>query len=77
MTRVNLYKITYDETKANALNQEATKDLFQEAVDESKNVAHVVTASSLREALDKAEGQTLKYFTVLNVVLTEQQVNLL
>lgn len=77
MTRVNLYKVTYDETKAVALNQEATKDLFQEAVEEGKTVANVVTAKTLREALDKAEAQKLKYFSVSNVVLSETNVNLL
>ena len=75
MTKVNLYKVSYDESLAQSVPKETPE--FQDVIKESTIVGHIVMANSLREALDKAEAQQLKYFKVFNVELKEQQVNVM
>ncbi len=73
--RNNVYEVVYDESKAAGLNKES--DEFKQAVAEATTVAHLVTAKNLREALDKAESQKLSYFSVKNLSLLKENVNLL
>jgi hypothetical protein len=73
--RNNVYEVVYDESKAAGLNKES--DEFKQAVAEATTVAHLVTASNLRAALDKAEAQTLTFFKVADLKLLKSNVNVL
>lgn len=71
----NLYEVVYDESRAAGLDQKGEE--FKKALIEAQTVAHLVRASSLREALDKAEAQKLTYFSVSDLKLLKSNVNLL
>lgn len=71
----NIYEIVYDESRTIGLDQKSEE--FAKAVLEAKTVAHLVRASSLREALDKAESQQLTYFSVADLKLLKSNVNVL
>jgi hypothetical protein len=73
--RNNVYEVVYDETKAAVLDKASEE--YKKAITEAQSVAHLVTAKSLREALDKAEAQGLTFFSVKNLSLLKENVNLL
>lgn len=75
MARNNVYEVAYDETKVT--NLDTNSEDYQKALAESKVVAHVVLAPTLREALEKAEAQKLTYFTVHDLKLVKTNVNVL
>jgi hypothetical protein len=75
MTRVNLYKVVYDESAVVGIPKES--ELYKKVLEEAKSAANVIQAQSLREALDKAEAQSLTFFKVHNLEIKEQQVNLI
>jgi hypothetical protein len=73
--RNNVYEVVYDESKAAGLAKESEE--YKSAITEAQTVAHLVTASNLRAALDKAEAQGLTFFKVADLKLLKSNVNVL
>jgi hypothetical protein len=73
--RNNVYEVIYDESKAASLSKESEE--YKAALTEAQSVAHLVTASNLRSALDKAESQNLTFFKVSDLKLLKSNVNVL